>query len=226
MCASDRRARRWLAIPLGFLLLAATPAMAQDQANRQASREREMLRRAQAGQKEAEAARAAVEEARAKIEAQLKETQAKAAAVESAGARERRRAGDLAAELDRLQKTLATTVAERDAKAKAVTSLEQQSQAQATEITRLTGQLASTTTALAASRAAGESEAGARSTCEEHNRRLSSLFTDLMGKYRNVSVWQALKRAEPFTGLERAEMESLLETYRDRAEELRVPEAR
>lgn len=226
MCASDRRAGRWLAIPLCVMLWAAHPVAAQDPANRQATREREMLRRAQAGQKQAEEARVAVEEARAKTEAQLKETQAKAAAVESVVSRERRRAGDLVAELDRLQKTLATTVADRDAKAKAVAALELQGQAHVAEIARLNGQLTSTAAALATARAAGEFEAGARSSCEEHNRKLSGLFTELMDKYRNVSVWQALKRAEPFTGLERAGLESLLETYRERSDALRLPESR
>jgi len=43
-----------------------------------------------------------------------------------------------------------------------------------------------------------------------------------MTRYRNVGVAEVLRRAEPFTGLERSRVEGLLEEYRDRSDALRV----
>ena len=54
------------------------------------------------------------------------------------------------------------------------------------------------------------------------NAQFATLFSDLMTRYRNVGVAEVLRRAEPFTGLERSRVEGLLEEYRDRSDALRV----
>ena len=58
--------------------------------------------------------------------------------------------------------------------------------------------------------------------CEEKNLALYQLGTDLMQRYRNKSVMDALKQAEPFTQLEKVNMENLLQEYRDKLDAQRT----
>jgi hypothetical protein len=44
----------------------------------------------------------------------------------------------------------------------------------------------------------------------------------MMAKYRDKTCQDALAQAEPFTGLKRVEVENLLETWRDRADQARL----
>lgn len=58
--------------------------------------------------------------------------------------------------------------------------------------------------------------------CEEKNLALYQLGTDLMKRYRNKSVMDALKQAEPFTQLEKVKMENLLQEYTEKLEAKKI----
>jgi chromosome segregation ATPase len=208
----------WTLLVAAFL---APPALAQD-ADRQAAREREMLRRAQQAQRQAEEARAAAEAERAKLDAELKDVKDQAQKSSNAFARERRRVKELetglesaAAARDQLQKekeALAARLAETERKlAETSRSLEQTSQT-----------LAMRERDLASLRELSAKQAQANAVCEDKNRRLYEVSTELIDKFRTQGFWDAVKRKEPFTGLKQVEVENLLEEYRERADDARV----
>lgn len=58
--------------------------------------------------------------------------------------------------------------------------------------------------------------------CRTQNDKLYSLSREVMVKYRDKTCQDALAQAEPFTGLKRVEVENLLETWRDRADQARL----
>ena len=62
--------------------------------------------------------------------------------------------------------------------------------------------------------------------CRIRNREMRDLVDELMTKYREVGFWDVLKRREPFTGLRRAQVDNLLESVRERAEDAQVTPAR
>jgi chromosome segregation ATPase len=58
--------------------------------------------------------------------------------------------------------------------------------------------------------------------CEEKNLALYELGNDLMRRYRNKSVMDALKQAEPFTQLEKVKMENLLQEYAEKMDAKKI----
>jgi chromosome segregation ATPase len=58
--------------------------------------------------------------------------------------------------------------------------------------------------------------------CEEKNAALYQLGTDLLQRYRNKSVMDALKQAEPFTQLEKVRMENLLQEYSEKLDARKI----
>jgi chromosome segregation ATPase len=58
--------------------------------------------------------------------------------------------------------------------------------------------------------------------CEEKNLALYQLGTDLLQRYRNKSVMDALKQAEPFTQLEKVKMENLLQEYSEKMDAKKI----
>jgi chromosome segregation ATPase len=58
--------------------------------------------------------------------------------------------------------------------------------------------------------------------CEEKNVALYQLGTDLLQRYRNKSVMDALKQAEPFTQLEKVKMENLLQEYSEKMDARKI----
>ncbi len=58
--------------------------------------------------------------------------------------------------------------------------------------------------------------------CEEKNAALYQLGTDLMQRYRNKGVMDALKQAEPFTQLERVKVENLLQEYAEKMDAKKI----
>ena len=59
-------------------------------------------------------------------------------------------------------------------------------------------------------------------TCEDKNTALYKVGTDLLGRYRNKGVVEALKQAEPFTQIERVKMENLWQEYHDKLDAAKV----
>lgn len=58
--------------------------------------------------------------------------------------------------------------------------------------------------------------------CEEKNAALYQLGTDLLQRYRNKGVMDALKQAEPFTQLERVKVENLLQEYAEKMDAKKI----
>jgi chromosome segregation ATPase len=55
------------------------------------------------------------------------------------------------------------------------------------------------------------------------NLELFRLANEILTRYEKFSVGDALKAREPFTGITRARLESQVQGYRDKAEDLRIP---
>jgi chromosome segregation ATPase len=58
--------------------------------------------------------------------------------------------------------------------------------------------------------------------CETRNAKLYGYGRELMTQYERKSCKDALKQAEPFTGLKKVEIENLLEGYRDKLDNERI----
>lgn len=219
--------RRPLALVVAVLLvMSGSAAFAQDAASKQAARERELLRRAQAAQKQAEEARAAVEAEREKLEAQVKALKSKES--ESAGevARARQKGDSLRTAVDAM-------TAERDQLAKEKAVLAERLNQSEARASRLSADLAAVTAAktdtdksLSEMTASRGQVQQTLDDCRIRNREMRDLVDELMTKYREVGFWDVLKRREPFTGLRRAQVDNLLESVRERAEDAQVTPAR
>ncbi len=60
--------------------------------------------------------------------------------------------------------------------------------------------------------------------CKANNDSLYRISQELVDRYRNKSVWQSLKQAEPLTGLGDVKLEVIAEDYRYRIDDLQVPD--
>jgi chromosome segregation ATPase len=58
--------------------------------------------------------------------------------------------------------------------------------------------------------------------CESHNARLCVIASELVEKYKNKGVMTSILQEEPFTQIEKVEMENLLQEYRDKIETQRL----
>lgn len=56
-------------------------------------------------------------------------------------------------------------------------------------------------------------------TCEVKNAKLFELNSEVLAKYRGKGILDALKEAEPFTGLADVEAENILQEYRDKLDD-------
>lgn len=210
-----------------ILAMTSTAAFSQDgAAAKQANRDREMLRRVQAAQRQAEEAKAAAELEKTRVEGLLEEARSRAKAVESGVAQERRRSAELQRRVDTLERDAASLRQERDALsarlestqgelAKAIAELGRRQEVIETrdrEVGRLQQSVAEGTEA--------------NMVCQEKNRELATVARELLDKYRDVTVFDVLKRREPFTGVKRVQVENLLEDYAGRAKAARIEGSR
>lgn len=58
--------------------------------------------------------------------------------------------------------------------------------------------------------------------CAKHNVALYKLDLELLAKYRDKGVWDALKQSEPVTGLSQVAVESMIEQYRIRLDKEQI----
>lgn len=203
-------------------LLAAWPVMAQDPSARAQARERELLRRAQAAQREAEARSDALAQEKAKLATQIEEVRAATARVEASGAKERRRAQELQKAMDAAVTEKTRIESERVALQGKVSDLETQLQKSKEELRATRGALEEERRALAENRAALGSERAAMAACTFKNGELASIAQEVLARYRDVGLWDAIRRREPFTGQRRVEVENLIEDALDRVRASRV----
>jgi chromosome segregation ATPase len=198
------------------------PAFAQQDPNKQASREREMLRRAQAAQKQAEDAKAMLEQERSKLDAEAKAAKAQVAKTSSAVARERKRADELQVSLDAVTKERAGLQKDKETLGTRLADTEARLKETLAELARTRASLAAREKELAGVQQIAAQQARSIRVCEDKNLKLYGVAVEVIAKHRDQGVWDAVKRKEPFTGLRQVEVENLLEEYRDRAGEARV----
>lgn len=205
-----------------ILLAVSLPAPAQQEPNKQAARERELLRRAQAAQKQAEEAKAAIEQEKAKVEAEAKAAKAQVAKTSGAVARERKRGDELQASLDAVTRERAVLASDKELLAGKLAQTEARLKDTLRDLAGVRDALAASEKELAQVRQVAALQAKSVRICEDKNLKLHGVTTEVMAKYRDQGFWDAVKRKEPFTGLRQVEVENLLEEYRDRAAEARV----
>lgn len=193
--------------------LAAAPVWASGD-----SREKQMLRRMQQQVQQSEQARVQAEQDKAaaladrdSLEREVEKLKGSAKRLASERTARARAEADLKAAQAEIE-TLKTRLAETEGRL-----AESQAQARTTA-----GRLAETESAKKQTESVLSGVRGDLRTCGEHNGRLYTLSRELMDRYRDKTCQDALAQAEPFTGLKKVEVENLLETWRDRADEARL----
>ncbi len=202
---------------LASLLGGATfPAHAED---RKADREREALKRTQQALHQAQEQSTTLQTENATLQDQLKAAAAKAdklAGTEKQLAIALPRANRLSAELakEREAKTeLEQKLAELGAK---YDKLSQDHTDALRTIASRDAQIRQQTKTLTQTR-------GEITACEDKNVKLYSYGTDLMQRYRDKGVFDAIRQAEPLTGLKQAQIDNVLEEYRDKLDAQKIP---
>jgi chromosome segregation ATPase len=211
---------RRTAFPLLCLLLICFEASANN--DRVASREREMLRRAQQQLQQVQGQVSTLEQEKAKLgnERDL--------ARKEAGAAQR--------QLRKLNQDLVEAKASGEQLAKAVEALKLELSSTQTRLTDSENKLAETATTLSRTqqtlaRAEAEkrqleniklSQARDIASCENNNLLLYQTGRELMTRFEQKSCVDVLAQKEPFTGLQRVRIENLLEEYRDKLDEQKL----
>lgn len=200
-----------LAVLLAMSLLAA-PAIASD---KKASREREMLRRAQIELQQAREQTAVIEGEKNKIAQDLEQAGKSGKAAEARAARLGRELKAAQAERARLESELAA-------------ARQRQTELDA-RLAELDGNLKTTRATLAETEAAKKNLEGVKASnereiasCEDRNKALYQVGRDLMTRYENKSCEDVMAEREPFTGLRRVQVENLMEQYRDKLDEQKI----
>lgn len=204
-------------------LLTAWPVMAQDPSARAQARERELLRRAQAAQREAEARSDALAQEKAKLATQIEEVRAATARVEASGAKERRRAQELQKALEAAVTEKTRIESERVNLQGQVSELETRLKKTKEELQATRSALEEERRALEENRAALASQRAAMAACTLKNGELAGIAQDVLARYRDVGLWDAIRRREPFTGQRRVEVENLIEDALDQVRASRLP---
>jgi chromosome segregation ATPase len=210
------------ALVAAILMLTTVPGWSQQDPNKQASRERELLRRAQAAQKQAEEAKAAVEAEKSKLEAEAKSARAQAAKTSGAVTKERKRADELQASLDAAGKERSGLLKDKESLGAKLAETEIRLKEALTALASTRESLAVREKELQGVRQIASQQSTSLRVCADKNLKLYGVASEVMARYRDQGVWDAVKRKEPFTGLRQVEVENLLEEYRDRASEARV----
>ena len=217
-----------LRISASLLLASTLIAGAQAQ---EPSRERELLRRAQSALQRSEQDKAKLQEDKARLEGEKAGLDAKLKAAQ------------------RTRRELAVARKKEADQQKALDESHQQTEAAKAKIAELQGQLEKMAGALHQSEEQGRQLAAqvkdldqklaqqreiiARQTqivqaCDEKNAKLVEVTNELLAKYKQKGVWDAIAQQEPFTGIKEVQIQNLLQDYRDKVEGLRVsqPELR
>lgn len=62
------------------------------------------------------------------------------------------------------------------------------------------------------------------SACYENNKKLYDINSDLLTRYESKGFGDVLKQKEPFTGVKQVEIENLVQDYRYRIDDLKIPD--
>lgn len=61
--------------------------------------------------------------------------------------------------------------------------------------------------------------------CFDNNRKLFDINQELLGNYENKGVWEVLQEKEPFTGFATVKLETLIQEYQYKNEDLKLDDA-
>lgn len=202
----------WTLLPA----LLAMPASAQAQQDKKGAREREAARRAQQALKKAEEEKAAILREKTELDDKLKvatarigEAEKAARGLQGAAARARRLEQELAAERA-VAADLKAKLAAANERVAAAGVLQTETQR---SLASRDAQLRQVQATLLQTRTQAAAEIG---SCEAKNAKLYAHGTELMRLYRDKTAFDAIRQAEPLTGLTSVGIENVLEEYRDK----------
>lgn len=197
-------------VPLSLLLILALCAGPAWSANK--NPEREALRRMQLLQKKAMEEKSALEQEKADLTKQLSDLNAQTGSLKEEGARAKQKSAVLAKELE-VQRAQGTALQD-DVKRlnEELLALQKKSQAEHEQADQDKKKLESL---LADRNQSIES-------CEQKNMKLYELDNELLSRYKDKGVLDALFQDEPVTQIKDVEMESAVQEYRDKLETQRV----
>lgn len=200
-----------LALALGLACVGAARADNKKE-QEQVRRLRQQLQQLQQDQQSAQdLAQRSVQE-KATLETQFKKVQSDVGASKSAAASAARRAQALQAELDAAK-------AEREAlQAKLAETQGRLDQSQ-TQLAQAREQLAAREGALAQLQSRHGAQTTQLQACAAHNRALFDLGSELLARYQNKGVGEALAAQEPFVQTRRVALENLVQDYQDKLEQ-------
>lgn len=204
--------RNWRGMAAALCLILMMPTSLLAEGNDKASREREMLRRAQQELRRLQQENAELLRGKQKAEADLQAAAAEAAGLGAA----RERSAALEAQLARLRQE-AADLGGRQASAEAqVRDLGQQGE----EARRTLAERDAQIQHLSAQIDRTEVQ---RSACEAKNARLFEHAEVLLQRYRDKGVMDALAQREPVFGFKEVEVENTVQEYRDKLAEQKLP---
>lgn len=207
---------------LVFVLAVTLPTFAQ-----QPSREREALRRSQQQAAKLQQDNAALQREKTETEAKLKSAEAELGKLKGQASKLKKATSSLeAAEKDNAELKSKLAAAEERLKDSSQKSQEQVA-ALRQELVLMQRSVAEYK--LQSEQEAGklrdsvERETGRAAACEAKNQQLYSVTMDLITRYKaNRGAWEKFLLSEPFTGLKSAQVENLLEDFKDRAADASV----
>ncbi len=180
-----------------------------------ASREKQFLRRMQIMQQQMNEQNAALQKERDDLAAQLKALQSSVASLKEKSQKESGRAQGLEKSLQVQQRDNAALSQQLAEAEQTLAALRKEHE----------GTLAMLKTSQDDNRnldAAGVEQRRQITDCEGKNALLYRANTELLQKYQNKSAWDALAQKEPFTGIEKVRIDSVLQEYRDKLDANRV----
>jgi chromosome segregation ATPase len=213
-------------IVLAVVAMQATDALAQD-----GSREREMLRRVQAALQRSEQEKAKLQEEKSKLEQEKADLAAKLQAtgkVQKELSAARKKQGEQAQLIEQTQRQLDLSkakAAELETKLEKMTRRASSSEDQGKQ---LGAQIKDLGEKLEQQRAIIGRQTQMVQACDERNAKLVGLTNELVAKYRDKGVWDALAQREPFTGIQEVRIQNAMQEYREKADALKIdkPELR
>lgn len=202
-----------------LIVLSLLAPLAQADANRAASRERELLRRVQSQLQQAQAQVGALEQDKARLAQSLAEAEKARGAAQG-------RVGRLNRELAQARQQHESIQKELDALRQEAGELKAQLEQARARLAETQANLTETQGRLRAAEADKHALEGIRvrqtreiALCEDRNKALYAIGRDLMTRFERKTCNEILAEGEPFTGIRRVQTENLLEMYRDKLDE-------
>lgn len=217
-CGARIVRRRVNVLSLAVLLCMAGLSLHAEASDKRASREREALRRVQQQLSQLQGEKAALEDEKNRLAADLDQAQETSKAVEGKvdrlqsglGASKRQLAA-LTQDLTQTKEELATTSQQLAETRKSLT-----------ETAQILQQTEAEKRNLEAIKARNERDIA---STERKNRALYTIGRSLMDRFEHKTCGEILAEKEPFAGLKKVETESLLEEYRDKLDDQKLVKA-